>query len=162
MAAIFAARECLDAHGLDLPIMISGTITDRSGRTLSGQTAEAFWYSMRHLKPFSIGLNCALGAELMRPYLAELAHVADTRISAYPNAGLPNAMGEYDETGHEMACKTEPWAKDGLINIIGGCCGSTPDHIQHIAEHVKAYPPRKIPVIEPKMRLSGLEPFVHG
>jgi 5-methyltetrahydrofolate--homocysteine methyltransferase len=161
-AAGFATLEAFEEKGLELPIMISGTITDRSGRTLSGQTGEAFWYSMRHLRPFSIGLNCALGAELMRPYIADLAHIADVRISAYPNAGLPNAMGEYDETGHEMACKTEPWAKDGLINIIGGCCGSTPDHIQHIAEHVKAYPPRKVPQMPPKMRLSGLEPFVAG
>jgi 5-methyltetrahydrofolate--homocysteine methyltransferase len=161
-AAGMAALEVFEEMGIELPIMVSGTITDRSGRTLSGQTAEAFWYSMRHLKPFSIGLNCALGAELMRPYLAELAHVAEARISAYPNAGLPNAMGEYDETPDDMACKTEPWAKDGLINIIGGCCGSTPDHIRHIAEHVAAYQPRPIPHIEPRMRLSGLEPFVHG
>ncbi len=142
--------------------MLSGTITDRSGRTLSGQTAEAFYYSMRHLKPFSVGLNCALGAELMRPYIAELSQVAECRISAYPNAGLPNAMGEYDETPDDMACKTEPWAKDGLINIMGGCCGSTPDHIAHIAAHVKAYPPRKVTKLAPKMRLSGLEPFVAG
>ena len=146
----------------ELPIMISGTITDLSGRTLSGQTAEAFWYSMRHLRPFSVGLNCALGADLMRPYLAELAAVADARVSAYPNAGLPNAMGEYDESPHDMACDMEPWAKDGIVNIVGGCCGSTPDHIRHIAEHVEAHPPRKIPHIAPKMRLSGLEPFVHG
>jgi 5-methyltetrahydrofolate--homocysteine methyltransferase len=161
-AAGFATLEVFEEMDLELPIMISGTITDRSGRTLSGQTAEAFWYSMRHLKPFSIGLNCALGAELMRPYLADLSHVADTRISAYPNAGLPNAMGEYDEGPHEMACKVEPWAEDGILNIIGGCCGSTPDHIRHIAEHVSKYKPRPIPVIERKMRLSGLEPFVHG
>jgi 5-methyltetrahydrofolate--homocysteine methyltransferase len=161
-AAGFATLEVFDEKGVELPIMISGTITDRSGRTLSGQTAEAFWYSMRHLKPFSIGLNCALGAELMRPYLADLSHVADARISAYPNAGLPNAMGEYDEGPHDMACKVEPWAEDGIINIIGGCCGSTPDHIQHIAEHVARYKPRAVPRIEPKMRLSGLEPFVHG
>jgi 5-methyltetrahydrofolate--homocysteine methyltransferase len=161
-AAGLATLEAFDETGVTLPIMISGTITDRSGRTLSGQTAEAFWYSMRHLRPFSIGLNCALGAELMRPYLAELAHVADVRISAYPNAGLPNAMGEYDETPDDMACATEPWAADGLINVIGGCCGSTPDHIQHIAEHVASYKPRSIPEIAPKMRLSGLEPFVHG
>jgi 5-methyltetrahydrofolate--homocysteine methyltransferase len=161
-AAGLATLEVFDEKGITLPIMISGTITDRSGRTLSGQTPEAFWYSMRHLKPFSIGLNCALGAELMRPYLAELAHVADVRISAYPNAGLPNAMGGYDETPDDMACATEPWAKDGLINVIGGCCGSTPDHIHHIAQHVAQYPPRKLPDIAPKMRLSGLEPFVHG
>lgn len=161
-AAGFATLEVFEEKGIELPVMISGTITDRSGRTLSGQTAEAFWYSMRHLRPFSIGLNCALGAELMRPYLAELSAIADVRISAYPNAGLPNAMGEYDETAHEMACKVEPWAKDGLINMIGGCCGSTPDHIQHIAEHVTAFPPRKPPKIAPRMRLSGLEPFVAG
>jgi 5-methyltetrahydrofolate--homocysteine methyltransferase len=161
-AAGFAVLETFDEMNLELPIMVSGTITDRSGRTLSGQTAEAFWYSMRHLRPFSIGLNCALGAELMRPYLADLSHIADARISAYPNAGLPNAFGEYDESPHDMACQIEPWAKDGILNIVGGCCGSTPDHIQHIAEHVKGVPPRKIPAIEPKMRLSGLEPFVHG
>jgi 5-methyltetrahydrofolate--homocysteine methyltransferase len=161
-AAGLATLEVFDEMGVDLPIMISGTITDRSGRTLSGQTPEAFWYSMRHLKPFSIGLNCALGADLMRPYLAELSHVADVRISAYPNAGLPNAMGGYDETPDDMACATEPWAKDGLVNVIGGCCGSTPDHIRHIAEHVAQYPPRPLPKIAPRMRLSGLEPFVHG
>ena len=161
-AAGYAALEAFDATGVTLPLMISGTITDRSGRTLSGQTAEAFWYALRHLKPFSIGLNCALGAELMRPYIAELSAVADCYISAYPNAGLPNAMGEYDETPHEMACQMEPWAKDGLVNIVGGCCGSTPDHIAHVRQHVEAYPPRKVPTIAPKMRLSGLEPFVHG
>jgi 5-methyltetrahydrofolate--homocysteine methyltransferase len=161
-AAGFATLEVFEEKDLELPIMISGTITDRSGRTLSGQTAEAFWYSMRHLKPFSIGLNCALGAELMRPYIAELAQVADVRISAYPNAGLPNAMGGYDETPDEMACKVEPWLADGLINVVGGCCGSTPDHIAHIADHAKAHRPRTIPKIERKLRLSGLEPFVHG
>ena len=161
-AAGFATLEVFEEKNLELPIMISGTITDRSGRTLSGQTAEAFWYSMRHLRPFSIGLNCALGAELMRPYIAELAHVSDVRISAYPNAGLPNAMGEYDESGEEMACKVEPWMADGLVNIIGGCCGSTPDHIAHITTHAKAHKPRVVPELEPKMRLSGLEPFVAG
>jgi methionine synthase I (cobalamin-dependent) len=161
-AAGVATLEVFEEKDTELPIMISGTITDRSGRTLSGQTPEAFWYSMRHLKPFSIGLNCALGAELMRPYLAELAAHADARVSAYPNAGLPNAMGEYDETPHDMACAMEPWAKDGIVNIVGGCCGSTPDHIRDIAQHVEAHSPRKIPEIEPKMRLSGLEPFVHG
>lgn len=161
-AAGFATLEVFEEKDLELPIMISGTITDRSGRTLSGQTAEAFWYSMRHLKPFSIGLNCALGAELMRPYIAELSHVADARISAYPNAGLPNAMGEYDENPDDMACKVEPWLADGLINVIGGCCGSTPDHIAHIAEHAKKHKPRTLPKSEPRLRLSGLEPFVHG
>ncbi len=161
-AAGFAVLEAYDELGVELPLMISGTITDRSGRTLSGQTTEAFWYSMRHLKPWAIGLNCALGAEAMRPYLAELSRVADTLVSAYPNAGLPNAMGEYDETPHEMACLIEPWAKDGLVNIVGGCCGSTPDHIQHVREHVEKYAPRQLPMIEQKMRLSGLEPFVAG
>ena len=161
-AAGFATLDVFDEVGFALPIMISGTITDRSGRTLSGQTTEAFWYSMRHLRPFAIGLNCALGAEAMRPYLAELAAVADTLVSAYPNAGLPNAMGEYDETPHEMACHIEPWARDGLLNIVGGCCGSTPEHITHVLEHVSKYPPRRVPKLEPRMRLSGLEPFVHG
>jgi 5-methyltetrahydrofolate--homocysteine methyltransferase len=161
-AAAVATLEAFDETGVTLPIMISGTITDRSGRTLSGQTATAFWYSMRHLRPLAIGLNCALGAELMRPYIAELSAVADTLISAYPNAGLPNAMGEYDETPHDMACHLEPWAKDGLLNIVGGCCGSTPEHIAHIREHVEKHKPRQIPEIAPKLRLSGLEPFVAG
>ena len=161
-AAGLATLEAFDETGVTLPIMISGTITDRSGRTLSGQTPTAFWYSMRHLKPFSIGLNCALGAELMRPYLAEIAGVADTLVSAYPNAGLPNAMGEYDETPHDMACQIGPWAKDGLVNIVGGCCGSTPEHIAHVRTHVEKHNPRKVPSAAPKMRLSGLEAFVAG
>ncbi len=161
-AAGVATLEAFDRASTPLPIMISGTITDRSGRTLSGQTATAFWYSMRHLRPFSVGLNCALGAELMRPYIAEIAGVADTLVSAYPNAGLPNAMGDYDESPHDMACALEPWAKDGLVNIVGGCCGSTPAHIAHVREHVAKFAPRKIPKIAPKMRLSGLEEFVAG
>jgi 5-methyltetrahydrofolate--homocysteine methyltransferase len=161
-AAGVATLEAFDETGIALPIMISGTITDRSGRTLSGQTPTAFWYSMRHLKPFAIGLNCALGADLMRPHLAEIAGAADTLVSAYPNAGLPNAMGEYDETPDDMACQIEAWAKDGLVNIVGGCCGSTPEHIAHVAQHVANFPPRKAPAIEPKMRLSGLEAFVAG
>ena len=161
-AAGFATLAVFDEVGVTLPIIISGTITDRSGRTLSGQTAEAFWYSMRHLKPFAIGLNCALGAELMRPYIGEIAAVADTLVSAYPNAGLPNAMGEYDETPHEMACHIEAWAKEGLVNIVGGCCGSTPEHIAHVREHVSKYRPRVPVKVAPKLRLSGLEPFVAG
>jgi methionine synthase I (cobalamin-dependent) len=161
-AAGVAMLEAFEATGVELPLMISGTITDRSGRTLSGQTPEAFWYSLRHLKPFAIGLNCALGAEAMRPYIAEIAAIADTYVLAYPNAGLPNAMGEYDETPHDMSCQMEPWAKDGLVNIVGGCCGSTPEHIAEIKAHVARHAPRK-PVPPPvKMRLSGLEPFVHG
>ncbi len=161
-AAGYATLEAFDEMGIELPIMLSGTITDRSGRTLSGQTGEAFWYSMRHLKPFSVGLNCALGAELMRPYVADLAKVANVRVSAYPNAGLPNEMGEYDQSPDEMACLLEPWAEEGLLNIVGGCCGSTPEHIRHVREHVEKFKPREIPTIAPKMRLSGLEPFVAG
>lgn len=161
-AAGFATLEAFDQMGVSLPIMISGTITDRSGRTLSGQTAEAFAYSMRHLKPFSIGLNCALGAEAMRPYVAELAAVAECLVSAHPNAGLPNAMGDYDETAEEMAGQIGPWAHDGLLNLVGGCCGSTPDHIRRIREAVMDHPPRRVPRLAPKMRLSGLEPFVHA
>lgn len=161
-AAGFATLEAFEQANTRLPILISGTITDRSGRTLSGQTAEAFWYSIRHLKPFSVGLNCALGAELMRPYLAELSNIADVRISAYPNAGLPNEMGEYDQDPDDMGDAIEPWARDGLLNVVGGCCGSTPEHIRAIAERVSKYPPRVVPTIPPKLRLSGLEPFVHG
>ena len=161
-AAGVAVLEAFDATGVELPLLISGTITDRSGRTLSGQTPEAFWYSMRHLKPFAVGLNCALGAEAMRPYIAEIAAVAETYVLAYPNAGLPNAMGEYDETPHDMSCQIEPWAKDGLLNIVGGCCGSTPEHIAEIRAHVSKHPPRKPVEPQVRMRLSGLEPFVHG
>ncbi len=159
-AAGYATLEVFDEVDVTLPIIISGTITDRSGRTLSGQTAEAFWYSMRHLKPFAIGFNCALGAELMRPYVTELAAVADTWVSAYPNAGLPNAMGEYDETPEEMASQVGPWAREGYVNIIGGCCGSTPDHINMIVSHVDGIKPRVRPMSEPRLRLSGLEAFI--
>jgi 5-methyltetrahydrofolate--homocysteine methyltransferase len=159
-AAGFAVLKTFDEMGVTLPIMISGTITDLSGRNLSGQTPEAFWYSMRHLRPFSIGLNCSFGAEHLRPAVAEIAAVADCMVSAYPNAGLPNAMGEYDETPHDMACKMEEWAQSGLVNIVGGCCGSTPEHIAHIREHVEKHAPRSLAAPEPKMRLSGLEPFV--
>ncbi|HEY7644142.1 MAG TPA: homocysteine S-methyltransferase family protein [Hyphomicrobiales bacterium] len=161
-AAGFAVLETFEASGVTLPIMISGTITDLSGRNLSGQTPEAFWYSMRHLKPFSVGLNCSFGADHLRPAMAEIAAVADCYVSAYPNAGLPNAMGEYDETPDQMACKLEDWARDGLVNIVGGCCGSTPEHIAHLKAHVEKFPPRQVPKVERKMRLSGLEPFVHA
>ncbi|WP_114394693.1 homocysteine S-methyltransferase family protein [Oleisolibacter albus] len=158
-AALFAVEEVMEAMGVDLPVMISGTITDRSGRTLSGQTGEAFWNSLRHVKPFSIGLNCALGADLMRPYVQELSRVADVYVSAYPNAGLPNEFGGYDETPADMAHALHGWAADGLVNVLGGCCGTTPDHIRAIAEAVRGIAPRKPAVIEPAMRLSGLEPF---
>ncbi len=161
-AAGFAVLQAFKELRTSRPVMISGTITDLSGRNLSGQTPEAFYYSMRHLKPFSIGLNCSFGAEQLRPAIQEIASVADCKVSAYPNAGLPNEMGEYDETPQEMAGKIEGWAKDGLINMIGGCCGSTPDHIKAIADAVKDYTPRHTPKIPTKMRLSGLEPFVHA
>ena len=161
-AAGFAVLRVFDELGVELPLIISGTITDRSGRTLSGQTPAAFYFSVCHLKPWAVGLNCALGAELMRPYIAEIAGVADTRVIAYPNAGLPNAMGEYEEGPHDMAGHLRPWAKDGLVNILGGCCGSTPEHIASIKAEVDKFPPRRIPQIERRMRLSGLEPFVHG
>ena len=161
-AAGFAVLKTFKELAVKLPVMVSGTITDLSGRNLSGQTPEAFYYSMRHLKPFSIGLNCSFGAEQLRPSIYELAAVANCYVSAYPNAGLPNEMGEYDQSPDEMAALIEGWAKDGLINMIGGCCGSTPDHIRAIAEIVKPYGPRKIPDVPVKMRLSGLEPFVHA
>ena len=158
-AAIKAIMD-LEDEGLEkLPIWISGTITDRSGRTLSGQTAEAFWNSVKHAKPFAVGFNCALGAELMRPHIAELSRVADTLIAAYPNAGLPNAMGQYDEQPHETAHELHEWALDGIVNILGGCCGTTPDHIKHVADEVKGVAPRPIPERPKALRLAGLEPF---
>jgi 5-methyltetrahydrofolate--homocysteine methyltransferase len=160
-AAGFAVEQVFDGMGVELPIMISGTITDLSGRNLSGQTPEAFWYSMQHLEPFSIGLNCSFGAEQLRSSVADIAAAADTLVSVYPNAGLPNEMGGYDESPEFMAGLLEEWAKDGLINIVGGCCGTTPDHIRAIAEAVSKYPPRHVPEVAHKMRLSGLEPFVH-
>lgn len=158
-AAIFACEEAFAARGVRLPVMISGTITDRSGRTLSGQTPSAFWHSVRHASPLTIGLNCALGAAEMRAHLAELSSAADTLICAYPNAGLPNEFGQYDESPEFMAAQIEEFARDGLVNIVGGCCGSTPDHIRAIAQAVAKYPPRAIPEQPPLMRLSGLEPF---
>lgn len=158
-AAIKAILDLEDDGYEPLPIWISGTITDRSGRTLSGQTVEAFWNSVRHAKPFAIGLNCALGADLMRPHIAELARVADTLVSAYPNAGLPNAMGEYDETPDQTGHALHEWAEHGLVNILGGCCGTTPDHIRHVAEAVKGLKPRPVPDRPRAMRLAGLEPF---
>jgi 5-methyltetrahydrofolate--homocysteine methyltransferase len=159
-AAGFAVQETFEQTGVALPIMISGTITDLSGRNLSGQTPEAFWYSLRHLKPFSVGMNCAFGAEQLRPSVAQIAKVADAYVSVYANAGLPNAMGEYDETPEFMAQNMHEWAADGLLNIVGGCCGTTPDHIKAIAEAVAPFAPRALPNIEPRLRLSGLEPFV--
>ncbi|QDZ02685.1 methionine synthase [Nitratireductor mangrovi] len=158
-AAIFACFEIFAEKEIELPIMISGTITDLSGRTLSGQTPTAFWNSVRHARPFTVGLNCALGAAQMRPHLAELSGAAGTFTCAYPNAGLPNAFGEYDESPEFMAEQVEEFAREGLVNIVGGCCGSTPEHIRAIADAVSKHPPRELPEIEPRMRLSGLEPF---
>ena len=158
-AAVFACEEVFAEKNLRLPVMISGTITDLSGRTLSGQTPTAFWHSLAHAAPVTIGLNCALGAAAMRPHLAELSGVADTLICAYPNAGLPNEMGQYDETPEDMARQVADFAREGLVNVVGGCCGSTPDHIAAIARAVADIPPRAIPEIVPHLRLSGLEPF---
>ncbi|WP_156123633.1 homocysteine S-methyltransferase family protein [Flavihumibacter sp. ZG627] len=148
-AAIYAIKKYFqDTKKKELPIMISGTITDASGRTLSGQTLEAFYISVMHARPLSIGLNCALGAADMRSHIEELSQKAACYTSAYPNAGLPNTMGEYDEQPEETAHFIEEWAKEGFVNIVGGCCGTTPDHIRHIAEHVKKFPPRQLPVVE--------------
>lgn len=158
-AAIFACEERFLAKGIRLPVMISGTITDLSGRTLSGQTPTAFWNSVRHAKPFAVGLNCALGADAMRPHLQELSGVADTFISAYPNAGLPNEFGRYDQSPEEMAELVAGFAEEGIVNVVGGCCGSTPAHIAAIAEAVKGRAPRAPADHRPFMSLSGLEPF---
>jgi 5-methyltetrahydrofolate--homocysteine methyltransferase len=161
-AALFAVRDVLDELGLDLPVMVSGTITDASGRTLSGQTVEAFWYSIRHARPEVVGLNCALGARQLRPHIAELARIADVAVCAYPNAGLPNAFGEYDEQACETADLVGEYAASGLVNIVGGCCGTTAEHIRHIREHVGGFAPRVPPVLPPRLRLSGLEPLTVG
>ncbi|MCK5639839.1 MAG: homocysteine S-methyltransferase family protein, partial [Gammaproteobacteria bacterium] len=158
-AAIFAVQSFFEDNEIELPIMISGTITDASGRTLSGQTTEAFYNSLAHANPISIGLNCALGAEELRQYVEELSRVANCYVSAHPNAGLPNAFGEYDETPEVMAGQIGEWAKSGFLNIIGGCCGTTPEFIKAIADAVSKYSPRSVTDIEPQCRLSGLEPF---
>lgn len=158
-AAIYATQQYFIDSGTELPIMISGTITDASGRTLSGQTTEAFWNSIAHSRPISVGLNCALGADALRPYVEELSGKANTYVSAHPNAGLPNEFGEYDQTPEEMAATIEGFARDGFLNIIGGCCGSAPEHIEAVAKAVSKYPPRKIPERPQALRLSGLEPF---
>ncbi len=159
-AAYAGVETVFSELGVTLPVMVSGTITDLSGRTLSGQTPSAFWHSMEHVQPFSIGLNCALGAREMRAHLAELSRVADTLICAYPNAGLPNEFGLYDESPEYMAGLVKEFAESGLVNILGGCCGTTPDHIAAISAAIKGIAPRAAPTIEPKLRLSGLEPFV--
>jgi len=158
-AALKAILDLQDEARTELPIWISGTVTDRSGRILSGQTIDAFWISIRHAEPFAVGLNCAFGAEQLRPFLAQLAGIADTLISAYPNAGLPNELGEYEEGPDVISTHLREWAESGLVNIVGGCCGTTPAHIRAIADAVAGIPPRPVPEVRPTLRLSGLEPF---
>jgi 5-methyltetrahydrofolate--homocysteine methyltransferase len=158
-AAVYALRKFLDEAGLDIPLMISGTITDASGRTLSGQTTEAFYNSLAHAQPLLIGLNCALGAEQLRPYVEELSRVAECHVSAHPNAGLPNAFGEYDQSAEQMAALVREFATSGFLAMVGGCCGTTPEHIRRVAEAVADVPPRKIPTRKPACRLAGLEPL---
>ena len=161
-AALFAIDDYFARHGVQVPVMVSGTITDASGRTLSGQTTEAFWTSVSHARPISVGLNCALGAKDLRPYIEELAKVADVFTSLHPNAGLPNAFGEYDESPEYTASFLKEFAEAGFLNIAGGCCGTTPAHIKAVSEALKDIPPRKVPQVEKKLRLSGLEPLNIG
>ena len=161
-AALFALQDYFERAGVTLPLMISGTITDLSGRTLSGQTVEAFWNSVSHVKPFSVGLNCALGAKELRPHIAELAKLADTFVSVHPNAGLPNAFGEYDETPEQMSALLREFADEGYFNIVGGCCGTRPEHIRAIGDEIRSHKPRAVPLIEPQLRLAGLEPLNIG
>ena len=156
-AGIVAMEEVFAECGQRVPVMISVTMTDQSGRTLSGQTLEAFLVSVEHARPLTIGINCALGGRAMRPYIEELARIADCFVTCYPNAGLPNAFGGYDETPSEMAAVLREFATAGLVNLVGGCCGSTPDHIRAIAEAVRGLPPRTVPILAPNLRLSGLE-----
>ena len=159
-AAVFAIAEYFEEQQVQLPLMLSGTITDDSGRTLTGQTTESFYNSLRHSQPVSFGLNCALGPDKLRAYVAELSRISECAVSAHPNAGLPNEFGEYDLGPQEMAAQIREWAEAGLLNIVGGCCGTSPAHIQAIAEAVAGLPPRSIPTPPAALRLSGLEPFV--
>lgn len=159
-AAIMAVRHVEQALGREIPIMLSMTLTDLSGRNLSGHTVEAFWYAVRHAKPVTIGLNCSFGATQLRPHVKALSEIADTLIMVYPNAGLPNELGEYDEMPVTTAGLVKEWADHGQVNILGGCCGSTPAHIAAMAKAVAALPPRKLPVPEVATRLAGLEPFI--
>ena len=158
-AALFAISNLFDERAVKIPVMVSGTITDASGRTLSGQVTEAFWYSVSHMDLLSIGLNCALGADMMRNYISELSRLAHIPVSAHPNAGLPNEFGQYDESPEYMAKVLGEFAAEGLLNIVGGCCGTTPEHIRAIADAVAQYPPRKIPQPDSNLHLSGLEPL---
>jgi 5-methyltetrahydrofolate--homocysteine methyltransferase len=157
-AAIFATQDVFEERGTELPIMLSCTVTDMSGRNLSGQTVEAFWYSVRHCRPFTIGLNCAFGAEHLRPHAVTISAIADTRVAIYPNAGLPNEMGEYDESPEVTGAHLRKWAQEGLLNVVGGCCGTTPEHIRAIADGVAGIAPRRIPRPDVAMRLSGIDP----
>src|SRR5438034_38341 len=161
-AALVAIEQALEGHGLRLPVMISGTITDASGRTLSGQTTEAFYNSVRHTQPIAVGLNCALGAKELRAYVEELSAIAETRVSCHPNAGLPNAFGEYDDTPEAMAAHIGEWARSGWLNIVGGCCGTTPEHIRAMADAVRGVAARPVPARARALRLSGLEPLNVG
>jgi len=158
-AAIVGVRSLFEELGFEIPIALSVTITDQSGRTLSGQTTEAFYNAVRHAKPMIVGLNCALGPDLMRPYVMEISRIAECWVSAYPNAGLPNAFGEYDETPELMVDHLKEWAQSGFLNIVGGCCGTTPEHIAAYSKAMAGIAPREIPALERSMKLSGLEPF---
>jgi len=158
-AAIMAVRELADELGRDIPLMVSLTLTDLSGRNLSGHTVEAFWNAVRHAKPVTIGLNCSFGADQLRPHVQLLSKLADTLLMAYPNAGLPNELGEYDELPETTASLVKEWADNGQVNILGGCCGSTPEHIGAVSKAVEDIAPRSVPDVEPEMRLAGLEPF---
>ena len=157
-AAIFATQTVFEEKDMTLPVFMSCTVTDMSGRNLSGQTIEAFWHSVRHVKPFAVGLNCAFGAEHLRPHAVTISAIADTRVCIYPNAGLPNEMGEYDETPEMTASLLNDWAEEGLLNIVGGCCGTTPEHIGAIADAMTVHAPREVVTLEPIMRLSGIDP----
>lgn len=159
-AALFALAGLFDELGFRLPVMISVTITDAAGRTLSGQTIEAFYASVVHARPFSVGINCALGGRAMRPYVEELARIASCYVTCYPNAGLPNAFGGYDETPADMASVLGEFAANGWVNLVGGCCGSTPGHIAAIAKAVRGVPARRVPAAPAELRLSGLEPLI--
>ncbi len=159
-AAIMAVKEVERARGREVPIMLSMTLTDLSGRNLSGHTVEAFWHAVRHAKPLTIGLNCSFGAQQLRPHVKALSEIADTLIMVYPNAGLPNELGAYDEEPHTTAGLVHEWAEHGQVNVLGGCCGSTPEHIKAIADAVNTLPPRRMPVPPVVTRLAGLEPFV--
>lgn len=159
-AAVMAVMQESQRLEKEIPMMISMTITDMSGRNLSGHSIEAFWYSIRHAKPLTIGLNCSFGADKLRPHVKTLSALADTLLMAYPNAGLPNDLGQYDEMPETTGALIHEWAESGLVNIVGGCCGSTPDHIAAMARAVKGYPPRKLALLRPAMRLSGLDPMI--